>query len=71
MRCSRGKSTWTFNHWAWSRANRSVIARNLVRTAFKFCRPFLRAKSERLFEQSSLRSKVENFSYYFKNAFFQ
>src|SRR5271165_161469 len=32
MRCSRGKSTWTFNHWAWSRASRSVIARNLLRS---------------------------------------
>ena len=42
-----------------------------MRTAFKFCRPFLRQKSERLLEQSSLRSKVENFSYCFKNAFFQ
>src|SRR6266403_563284 len=70
MRCSRGKSTWTFNHWAWSPAKRSVIARNLVRTALKCSRPFLRPKSRRLFEHSSLRSKVQNFSYCFRNAFF-
>ena len=54
-----------------SPAKRSMISRNLVRTAFKCSRLFLRAKSRRLFEQSSLRSKVENFSYCFKNAFFQ
>jgi hypothetical protein len=70
IRCSRGKSTWTFNHWAWSRAKRSVIARNLVRTASRCSRPFLRPKSERLFEHSSLRRKVQNFSYCLRKAFF-
>src|SRR6202023_2410803 len=32
------EATWTFNHWAWSPAKRSVIVRNLVRTAFKCSR---------------------------------
>src|SRR6266478_2750617 len=70
MRCSRGKSTWTFNHWAWSPAKRSVMARNLSRTASRCSRRFFRPKSQRLFEHSSLRSKVQNFSYCFRNAFF-
>jgi len=46
------------------------MARNLVRTAFQILQAFPEGKVARLFEQSSLRSKVQNFSYCFKNAFF-
>ena len=35
------------------------------------CRPFLRPKSARLLEHSSLRRKVENFSYCLRKAFFK
>jgi len=42
---------------------RSVISRNFSRTASRLPKLFLRPKSLRLLEQSSLRRKVENFSY--------
>ena len=42
---------------------------NLPRTSPRLSRPFLRPKSLRLLEQSSLRRKVANFSYCFRNAF--
>src|SRR5438132_13073451 len=69
-RWRRGKSTCTLSVWAWKAAKRSVIRRNFWRTAAKCSRPFLSPKSARLLEQSSLRKKVENFSYCFEESIF-
>src|SRR6266403_3646851 len=62
-RCSSGKSTWTLSHCAWKPAKRAVIVWKRSRTASRWSSPFLRRKSARLLETSSLRKKVENFSY--------
>ena len=40
----------------------------VARTALRWSSPFLRPKSLRLFETSSLRRNVENFSYCFRKA---
>src|SRR6516164_8269301 len=50
-------------------AKRLVMVWNVSRTASRFSRLFLRPKSLRLLEQSSLRRNVANFSYCFRNAF--
>jgi len=55
-------------HSAWKPTKRSVIAWKVVRTALRWSSPFLRPKSLRLFETSSLRRNVENFSYCFRKA---
>src|SRR5271166_1156894 len=63
-----GKSTWLLSHSAWKPAKRSVIAWKVARTASRWSSPFLRPKSLRLFETSSLRRNVENFSSCFRKA---
>src|ERR1700692_1420796 len=60
-RCSSGKSTWTLSHCASKLAKRSVMVWKRWRTASRWSSPFLRRKSARLLETSSLRKKVENF----------
>src|SRR5712672_2329508 len=67
-RWSSGKSTWTLSHCAWKPAKRPVIVWNRSRTASRWSNPFLRWKSARLLETSSLRRKVADFSYCFRNA---
>jgi len=59
----RGKSTWTLSHCAWKPAKRAVMVWKRSRTASRWSSPFLRRKSARLLETSSLRRKVANFSY--------
>src|SRR6202040_2336988 len=56
-RCSSGKSTWTLSHCAWKPAKRSVMVWKRWRTASRWSNPFLRRKSARLLETSSLRRK--------------
>src|ERR1700738_2081990 len=68
-RCSSGKSTWTLSHCAWKPAKRPVMVWKRWRTASRWSNPFLRRKSARLLETNSLRRKVENFSYCFRNVF--
>src|SRR4051794_28545581 len=62
-RWSSGKSTWTLSHCAWKPAKRAVMVWKRSRTASRWSNTFLRRKSARLLETSSLRRKVENFSY--------
>src|SRR5437764_13939314 len=59
---------WTLSHCAWKPAKRLVMVWNRSRTASRWSNPFLRWKSARLLETSSLRRKVANFSYCFRNA---
>src|SRR5437660_12864436 len=68
-RCSSGKSTWTLSHCAWKPAKGAVMVWKRSRTASRWSSPFLRRKSARLLETSSLRKKVENFSYCLRKAF--
>src|SRR5258705_523391 len=68
-RCSSGKSTWTLSHCAWKSAKRAVMVWKRWRTDSRWSSPFLRRKSARLLETSSLRKKVENFSYCLRKAF--
>src|SRR5262249_27202753 len=68
-RCSSGKSTWTLSHCAWKAAKRPVMVWKRSRTASRWSNPFLRRKSARLLETSSLRRKVKNFSYCLRKAF--
>src|SRR5258708_2034136 len=70
-RCSSGKSTWTLSHCAWKPAKRSVMVWKRWRTASRWSSPFLRRKSARLLETSSLRRKVANFSYCLRKAFLE
>src|ERR1700704_2075085 len=65
-RCSSGKSTWAVSHCAWKPAKRAVMVWKRSRTESRWSSPFLRRKSARLLETSSLRKKVENFSYCFE-----
>src|ERR1700751_632283 len=66
--CKSGKSTLTWSHWAWKPAERLVMTLNVWRTASRLSNPFLRPKSLRLLEQSSLRKNVANLSYCFRKA---
>ena len=50
-------------------AKRAVMVWKCSRTASRCSNPFLRRKSVRLLETSSLRRKVENFSYCLRKAF--
>src|SRR6266436_711566 len=68
-RCSSGKSTWTLSHCAWKPAKRAVMVWKRSRTASRWSSPFLRRKSARLLETSSLRRKAANFSYCLRKAF--
>src|SRR6202035_5021376 len=68
-RCSSGKSTWTLSHCAWKPAKPSVMVWKRWRWASRWSNPFLRRKSARLLETSSLRRKVANFSYCLRKAF--
>jgi hypothetical protein len=43
----------------------------LIAYGVEMLQAFLQAKSKRLFEHSSLRKRVQNFSYCFRKAFFQ